>query len=169
MQIGNTIRKYRLEKNLTQGEVAGRLGVTAPAVNKWEKGHSMPDITLLSPLARLLDITLDTLLSHTGFLPDEEASRIVVTAHEKLKAEPFEEVFAWAKHQIQLYPDSDFLAFYMARVLHGHLQMLGNDGEEEYTPYFISCYQRTLESGEEALKNAAADALYYHHMGPQTI
>ena len=56
MQIGTVIRKHRLEKNLTQEEMARRLGVTAPAVNKWEKGNSMPDITLLSPIARLLDI-----------------------------------------------------------------------------------------------------------------
>lgn len=38
MKIGKVIRKYRKELNLTQEEMAARLGVTAPAVNKWEKG-----------------------------------------------------------------------------------------------------------------------------------
>ena len=38
MQIGEIIRKYRKEKNMTQEEMANRLGVTAPAVNKWERG-----------------------------------------------------------------------------------------------------------------------------------
>lgn len=38
MQIGQVIRKYRKEQNLTQEEMANRLGVTAPAVNKWENG-----------------------------------------------------------------------------------------------------------------------------------
>lgn len=36
MNIGEVIRKFRKLKNLTQEEMANRLGVTAPAVNKWE-------------------------------------------------------------------------------------------------------------------------------------
>ena len=40
MQLGEVVRKYRKEKNLTQEEMAKRLGVTAPAVNKWETGGS---------------------------------------------------------------------------------------------------------------------------------
>ena len=58
MQIGKTIRKYRKEKGITQEEMANRLGVTTPAVNKWEKGTSCPDITLLAPIARLLGISM---------------------------------------------------------------------------------------------------------------
>ena len=46
MSLGNVIRKYRKIRNLTQEEMAGRLGVTAPAVNKWENENSYPDITL---------------------------------------------------------------------------------------------------------------------------
>ena len=37
MDIGSVIKKYRKEIGLTQEEMANRLGVTAPAVNKWEK------------------------------------------------------------------------------------------------------------------------------------
>ena len=44
MQIGQIIRKNRKEKNMTQEEMANYLGVTAPAVNKWENGASYPDI-----------------------------------------------------------------------------------------------------------------------------
>lgn len=57
MQIGEVIRKYRKKKNMTQEEIAKRLGVTTPAVNKWEKGVTQLDIMLLAPIARLLDIT----------------------------------------------------------------------------------------------------------------
>lgn len=55
MTLGTVIRKYRKIKNLTQEEMAVRLGVTAPAVNKWENENSYPDIMLLTPIARLLD------------------------------------------------------------------------------------------------------------------
>ena len=161
MQIGAVIRKHRLGKNLTQEEMARRLGVTAPAVNKWEKGNSMPDITLLSPIARLLD----TLLAHTDSLSDEAANQLILVRHEKLKIEPFETVFLWAKEQLQTYPNSSFLTLYMARVLHSHLQMQETNDEAEYAPYFVSCYQRALESEDEGIKSSAADALHYHYMG----
>ena len=55
MKMHEIIKKRRLEKNLTQEQIAQFLGVSTPAVNKWEKGTSFPDITLLPPLARLLD------------------------------------------------------------------------------------------------------------------
>ena len=54
MNIGCVIKKYRKELGITQEEMANRLGVTTPAVNKWENGNSKPDIELLSPIARLL-------------------------------------------------------------------------------------------------------------------
>lgn len=38
MEMREVIRQYRKKKGLTQEELANRLGVTAPAVNKWEKG-----------------------------------------------------------------------------------------------------------------------------------
>lgn len=40
MSLGEVIRKYRKELNMTQEEMAEKLGVTPPAVNKWEKGVS---------------------------------------------------------------------------------------------------------------------------------
>ena len=85
MQIGETIRKYRKERNMTQEEMAKRLGVTPPAVNKWENGNSYPDIMLLAPIARLLDISVDTLLSFRGELTDEEIRQIMSEADEKFK------------------------------------------------------------------------------------
>lgn len=41
MKINEIIRQRRIERNLTQEQVANYLGVTAPAVNKWEKGVSL--------------------------------------------------------------------------------------------------------------------------------
>lgn len=41
MEIGATIRKFRKERDMTQEEMANRLGVTPSAVNKWENGGSL--------------------------------------------------------------------------------------------------------------------------------
>ena len=94
MQIGQIIRKYRKSKNMTQEEMAERLGVTAPAVNKWERGNSLPDITLLAPIARLLGISLDTLLTFQGDLTDREVNELIAVLNGKLKTEGFEDAFA---------------------------------------------------------------------------
>lgn len=53
MNIAESIRKCRKASGLTQEEMAKRLGVTTPAVSKWENGITNPDIALLAPIARL--------------------------------------------------------------------------------------------------------------------
>ena len=77
MNIGNVIKKYRKELGYTQEEMANRLGVTTPAVNKWENGNSNPDIELLAPIARLLHISLDILLSFRENLTDFEIEELI--------------------------------------------------------------------------------------------
>ena len=66
MTTGQKIQALRKQRGLTQEQLAQRLGVSAPAVNKWERNNSYPDITLLPPLARLLEVDLNTLLSFQG-------------------------------------------------------------------------------------------------------
>ncbi len=60
--VGQNIRRYRKEKNMTQGELAERLGVSVQAVSKWETDKSAPDINQLLPLSRVLGMSVDLLL-----------------------------------------------------------------------------------------------------------
>lgn len=77
MKIGAAIAARRKEKGLTQEQLAARLGVSAPAVSKWETDTSYPDITLLCPLARALGTSVDALLQFEETLSDEEVVRRV--------------------------------------------------------------------------------------------
>ena len=162
MQIGEVIRKYRKQKNMTQEEMANCLGVTAPAVNKWENGNSLPDITLLAPIARLLDITLDTLLSFREELTEEEINGIVqeVDSRFRLKNEAFEEVFEWVKGKIELYPNCYRLIWQMAVILDAWRMIKEIPGTEKYDGYIEQCYVRVLESTDEKLRTGAADSLF---------
>ena len=56
------ISKKRKAMNLTQKELADRLNITDKAVSKWERGLSFPDISILIPLAEILNISLYDLL-----------------------------------------------------------------------------------------------------------
>jgi Predicted transcriptional regulators len=49
MPMNRVIREKRKELGLTQEQVAGCLQVSAPAMSKWEKGLTSPDISLLPP------------------------------------------------------------------------------------------------------------------------
>ena len=61
MKINEIIKKKRITLGMTQEQVADYLGVSIPAVNKWEKGGCYHDITLLPALARLLKVDLNRL------------------------------------------------------------------------------------------------------------
>ena len=54
--IGAKIREYRQKKGLTQDALAAELHVSSQAVSKWENGQTMPDISLLMPISRVLGI-----------------------------------------------------------------------------------------------------------------
>lgn len=164
MQIGEVIRKYRKIKNLTQEEMANRLGVTAPAVNKWENGNSFPDIMLLAPIARLLEISLDTLLSFREELSEEEIECIVREMDAMLKKESYEESFRWAKQKIEMYPNCEQLLLQLALILNVHCIMEEIPDSEKYDAYILDCYTRALGSQEERVRNQAADALFGFYM-----
>lgn len=83
-KLGSRIAALRKTKGMTQEQLAAVLGISPPAVSKWETGTSCPDITLLCPLARALGTNVDTLLQFEETLSDEqlmeEISRIIETA-----------------------------------------------------------------------------------------
>lgn len=62
-KIGQFIQKLRKEKGLTQQELGNLLYVTDKAVSKWERGLSLPDITILSKLAETLEVTVEDILN----------------------------------------------------------------------------------------------------------
>lgn len=60
-KIGKFISVSRKNKNLTQEQLAERLGVSINAVSKWERGLNLPDVSLMKELCKILDITLNEL------------------------------------------------------------------------------------------------------------
>ena len=63
MTLGETIKYYRTQLNLSQAELADKIGVSRQAVTKWETDTGIPDINNIQILAKLFHISIDTLLS----------------------------------------------------------------------------------------------------------
>lgn len=160
MNIGNVIRKYRKEMGLTQEEMANRLGVTTPAVNKWENGNSKPDIELLAPIARLLHISLDTLLSFHENLTPAEIGEIVKQMDRMFEVEEFDTVYEWALKKVKEYPGCNLLIWQIAVILDAR-RMLENCAEpEKYDKQINAWYEIALKDENEEIRHRAADSLF---------
>ena len=66
LEIGKNIRKLRRDADMTQEELAERLGVSYQAVSRWENGSTYPDIELLPVLAGMFGCTLDELMGEAN-------------------------------------------------------------------------------------------------------
>lgn len=61
-KVGRFICKVRKNKKLTQAELADKIHVTNKAISRWERGIGFPDVSLLEPIAKSLDVTVDELI-----------------------------------------------------------------------------------------------------------
>lgn len=62
-KIGKFIAEKRKERNLTQEQLAEKLGVTNRSISNWENGKNMPDLSLFKPLCNELNISINELMS----------------------------------------------------------------------------------------------------------
>lgn len=74
-RTGQLITELRKEKGLTQKQLADALNVTDKAVSKWERGLSFPDISMLEPIAEVLDISIMEILAGEKKSEDETITR----------------------------------------------------------------------------------------------
>lgn len=70
-KIGKFISLSRKSKNLSQEQLAEKLGVSINAVSKWERGLNFPDVSLIKELCKILDITLNELFAGEKLINDE--------------------------------------------------------------------------------------------------
>ena len=160
MQINEVIRKYRKEKNMTQEEMANRLGVTAPAVNKWENGASMPDVALLAPIARLLGVSLDELLSYNENLTESEEANIVGGIYAILNTEKPDVVYQRIVDIVREYPNAENLNLTLTTLLNARSFLLTGKERKKYDEWIQSSFENLLHTDDEKIKMQAVDGLY---------
>lgn len=74
---GTVIRKLRDRQKMTQEALAGKLHVSSKAVSKWETGQGLPDVSLLEPLAKALNISVIELFSGEDIQNKNRASNML--------------------------------------------------------------------------------------------
>ena len=158
MQIGEKIKNYRKTAGLTQEQVADYLDVSTPAVNKWEKGNTYPDISLLPAIARLLKIDMNELFSFREELTEKEIGQFVNELSE-VSLDSFIKAFEMGKNKIKEYPHCDSLIYSIATVLNAALTLSDVDDEKklECNNVIVEWLERTAESPNEMEKYKEAN------------
>lgn len=182
MKINEVIRAKRLALGMTQEQVAMRLGVSTPAVNKWERGASYPDITLIPALARLLNTDANTLLSFQDDITVEQNLAIQSEVDCLVREEGYDAGFRYAVDAMREYPACDQLACVLTMYLDGALSLYGApegggdgggmdeapggvasaesaDDQEEYRSTIDANYRRLASSAEPAVREMATGML----------
>lgn len=150
--LGERISYYRKNVNITQEELAYRLGVTSQAISKWERNQSYPDIGTFAELCRALRISADVLLeTECGNLSEKNDT----TTHEEIRTilrgseEPF--VLEFGTDVVKVFLEGSFVE--QIGAIRKELARMGilmpvvhirDNNELKETEFMILSYHRVL-------------------------
>lgn len=121
MEIGAKIKQLRVKAGLTQEQLAGKLGISAQSVSKWENAVTMPDVAILPLLAGELGVSIDELFDLTA---EQKLHRI--ERGMEVQSEFAPEVFAqheeFLLHQLDEYPDRTEILEHLSRLYHFRME-----------------------------------------------
>ena len=163
LSMNETIRARRRALGMTQEQLADRLGVSAPAVSKWEQGASYPDVTLLPALG----IDLNTLMGFARTPEKAEIARMLTRVSDAARAEGVDAGLTLAKAFLREYPSCGALLFGLAATLEGRMMMAGmtQAEREPVSMQLEDWYARAAESEDEEAREAAAHLLASRALG----
>lgn len=167
LNIGKTILELRKGKNLTQEQLASMVGVSAGAVSKWENGNSTPDISLLAPLARALNTSVDILLSFQSQLSETDVANIKQELIEVFLHEGYDAGEAKCLQYLNEYANSIQLKNEVASLIYMYLMMAKEPSEEfikSKKQYSLALLQQVVDSREPKYTPMALFAIAYIQM-----
>lgn len=132
MKINEIIRNKRVGLGFTQEDLAKHLNVSTPAVNKWEKGVTHPDVTLLPIIGRFLNVDMNTLLSFKEDITDEEIGLLSTKIYTMAEDKGIEKAFEFSMEKIREYPNNDKLIYNIAILLKSILLLIPTKNKKEY-------------------------------------
>lgn len=126
-QIGENIKRFRLEHGLTQEEIADHLGVSFQSISKWERGDGYPDITMLPALSNYFGISIDELLGMSNAERNNKYNDINSTWSKNNKDGLHRENVLLMRQALKLFPNNALLLVQLST----SLEKLGGTQEEK--------------------------------------
>ncbi|HBF14569.1 MAG TPA: hypothetical protein DDW30_02580 [Clostridiales bacterium] len=168
MNLGETIKRLRQERSMTQEQLAEYLNVSVSAISQWETGRTAPDISTLPVLADFFDISLDNLFDRTYEKKDSEieAYRARSQAY-RSKGETEKDLALW-REATQKYP-MDFSC--LSALAHNLFQISvsgsGQEAERDASECIAICKRILRDCTEQDLRNSAIQKLVLLYSMPQ--
>jgi transcriptional regulator with XRE-family HTH domain len=117
MKIGETIKKLRKEKDVTQEKLADYLGISYQAVSKWENGTALPDITLVVPLANFFEVSADYLFTLNQETNDEKVNEYKQKCLAFFNAGKMQSCINLMREALTEYPRNFWFMLHLARAI----------------------------------------------------
>lgn len=117
LKLGENLKKFRLQRELTQEQLADVLGVSAQAVSRWENGTTYPDITLLPTIASYFEITLDELMGMENLRSEEQLKELLGQLEENGSKGLIYENILLLRDAVKIYPTNYELQFRLVNQL----------------------------------------------------
>ena len=109
LPIGKVIHNMRKERGATQEDLAQSVGVSAPAVSRWESSQAYPDISLLPSIARYFNTTIDRLLDYDPDVTEEEILVLIKSCGEVFEEDGVAAGTSLCEQYLYRYPNNLFL------------------------------------------------------------
>ena len=158
LPIGEVIYSLRKKKGTTQEQLANAVGVSTPAVSKWESGITYPDITLLPSIARYLETTIDKLMQYEEELSDEKVLEIALELSKVFESEGLYKGIDACESYIKEYPNNFLLKY---RIAHLYMMYFAKAETEEEISKIIKKAINLLEGYNECSDKEMIEATKY--------
>ena len=165
MSFGNIIKKLRLDKNMTQEQLAEVLSISAQAVSRWETNIALPDISLLPILANFFDVTTDFLLDVDTSKREKEIELLLEAARKHTTKGQWSKGIEILRKAIRKYPSAYKLSHELASALFSspqEMDTISGANYEKLLQEVASLEENVLENSKDMeLRYGAIQLLCY--------
>ncbi|MBQ8293461.1 MAG: helix-turn-helix transcriptional regulator [Bacilli bacterium] len=150
MEIGKVIKNARMNKKITQEQLAEALGVTTQAVSKWETNCSYPDITLIPSIANYLNVSSDELLGIKLEERKRNIDEIIKKNNELISQRYLDESLQLMTESLKKYPNDERLLNELTKCYWARMMMTYDkpelfDYRQQLKKLIIENAEKTLE------------------------
>ena len=146
INIGDNLKQLRLQKGLTQEQLADVLGVSAQAVSRWENNTSYPDITLLPGLAIYFNTSVDAIVGMDEIRKEETLRKIHGEINDLVISGQTDKAVALIRDSLKIYPNDSGLLMSLGETL-AHQK-----DDPAATQEAITIAERILQSNDVSTK-----------------
>ncbi|MCL2771815.1 MAG: helix-turn-helix domain-containing protein [Oscillospiraceae bacterium] len=115
--FGETLKRIRKQKDMTQEQLAEYLNISPQSVSKWETNLTLPDITMIPILANMFDVTTDMLLGVDIDAKEKRIDTIRKEASNYLSNKQYDEAEKLLRAGLKEYPNSHILMYSLVSAL----------------------------------------------------